>query len=182
LLSLSGVASFGLDALGARVTDPRLAESDFIKFNGRGSLTQQIAADWLLRLSASAQYGASKLPVSELYTIGGVEFGRAYPSASVLGDSGLAGFAELAWRPQQFPLGFRGSELYGFADAGSTWYGERLGFATQQFDAASAGGGVRLQLHEKAMLQFEAADALSTVAGAANAGDWRFSVSLRAAY
>jgi hemolysin activation/secretion protein len=182
VFSASAVASFGIDALGAQVTDPRIADSDFIKLNGRAALAQHVAMDWFARFNSSLQYGASHLPVSELTTLGGLEFGRAYPSASVVGDSGIAGSAEIAWRPAAFPVGRPGSEVYAFVDGGSTWYRGRLGFPTQRFDVGSAGAGIRVQVQERTVFQLEAADALATVPGATNAGDWRFSVSLRATY
>jgi hemolysin activation/secretion protein len=182
LFSASGVISVGLDALGASVANPDIAESGFVKLNGRAAFTRLVGMEWLMRVNSSAQAGFRNLPVSELFTLGGGEFGRAYPSASILGDSGLAGAAEVAWRPMQFPIGLRGSEIYGFVDGGMTSYRERLGFATQNFDIASAGAGIRLQLQQRTVLQFEAADALATVPGVANAGDWRFGISLRATY
>jgi hemolysin activation/secretion protein len=138
--------------------------------------------DWFARASGAAQYSVSNLPVSEFFTLGGLEFGRAYPSAAIVGDSGMAGAAEFGWRPAQFPITRPGSELYGFVDGGSTWYRGRLGFPTQRFDVGSAGAGVRLQLLEQTVVQFEAANALATVPGVARSGDWRFSVSLRATY
>jgi len=183
--TLSGIASFGFQALGARV-NPAVANAAYAKFTLRGGYERQLEPDWALRLNAEGQYSFDRLPVSELHLLGGRDYGRAYSFASLLGDSAIAGSAEIAWQPHAFPVSeLQGSEFYGFVDSGRTWYHARLRLPSRDADLTSAGAGIRIAVGPVLLLQLEAADpltAVNSVTGAAAAGNWRFNVSLRARY
>ena len=182
-LALNGIASLGLDALDAQIANPALAVSDFFKLNASGTFERLIVENWILRLRASGQYGAHRLPVSEFYVLGGNDFGRGYPAASIFGDTGVAATAEIIWRVPFLSGGtFAGTELYGFVDGGRIWYRSRLGVPTQRFDLASAGGGTRITVSDRMVLQLEGAQALDDVPGVARAGTWRLNISLRLTY
>ena len=117
-LSASVTGSFGLDALGARVLNPNLSDKTFRKVNLNGGLDHEISKQWIVRTRAEAQYSGDRLPATEQLALGGQDFGRAFESAAIVGDYGLAGSAELAWRPKVLPAKLKGAEVYGFVDGG----------------------------------------------------------------
>lgn len=155
--------SQGLDGLGARAPGNG-APVDFSKLNLQAGWSRQ-AGPVIVRLAAGGQYGASRLPASEQYILGGAQFGRAFAAAVAAGDSGYGASAELAWRPRQAPKRLAGSEIYGFADGGKAW--SRGGF--RDLRVASAGGGVRIAWSGRGMLELEAAKPLDTPRGVSRA-------------
>jgi hemolysin activation/secretion protein len=159
-LAASATGSFGLDILGARVTSPLLSDQTFKKFNGRLGLDAKLAKTWTLRLRSIGQYSGDRLPPVEQIALGGDEFGRAFESAVIIGDSGGAGSAELAYSPAPLPSLIKGSELYGFIDGGKLWSQDRVILPASSESLSSAGFGARLAVANKAMFQLEAAEAL----------------------
>ncbi|MEG3122667.1 ShlB/FhaC/HecB family hemolysin secretion/activation protein [Sphingomonas sp. GB1N7] len=153
-LSVSGSVSRGLDLLGARVTFP-LAEAKFFKGNLAANAAQQIGKRAFVRLSASGQYSADRLPAAERFAIGGEGVGRAFDTGLLTGDRGAGGSAEIALRPIRAAK-FAQSELYCFVDGGSVGLADR-GFGRQSYSLASTGIGVRARYREKAELGLEAA-------------------------
>jgi hemolysin activation/secretion protein len=178
---LSGTLSFGLDGLGARELIPQIAVPDFFKINGQAGYNRQLWDSWFVRLRANGQYSADRVPTSELFAVGGGDFGRTFPAAAIVGDSGLAGTAELAYRVPSLPAFFQNSEVYVFTEHDRTWYRRRF-ISEQRFDLSSIGLGTRIALGAKTVLQLEAADVLDAPFFVAHAGDWRFAAGLRANY
>ncbi|MFC3713682.1 ShlB/FhaC/HecB family hemolysin secretion/activation protein [Sphingoaurantiacus capsulatus] len=170
----SVTASRGLDILDAR--DSLLGETEFTKINVRAQFDQALSDSIALRLRAAGQYSGDNLPSVEQFTLGG-EFGRAFESAIVTGDRGIAGSAELGWRPGGMPGFLKGSEVYSFIDGGLARYRERpLLIAQQDWELASAGLGVRAVLGGKSWVGVEGAYALEEPF--ARTGDsWRVAVS-----
>jgi hemolysin activation/secretion protein len=179
--AVSASMNFGLNVLGAHTTNPAFAQTDFKKLVAQASYNRLLATDWVVRLRAATQLAFERLPVSELYALGGANFGRAFASAAALGDAALAGSAELAWRPQGLPDLLNGSEIFGFAEDGGTWYRARAGFAAQDFHLASAGLGVRIPVRKQTRLEFSAANGLVADAPGIFAGRWRFGFTLTTA-
>lgn len=176
--ALSGglTASRGLGILGAKVADPT-GDATFFKVNGRAGVDQALGRRATLRLRASGQWTRDPLPAIERFTVGGADFGRAFETGVLNADRGFAGLGEVGWR--LFPGGrFSATELYGFADFASVRLLARPGFAGQDFDLASAGGGVRLAWTERAMVELEYARTLDRPF-AGYASDWRVSVGWR---
>ncbi len=173
-LSLSGTLSLGLDALGAHIADPLVAVPDFQKFTVQAGYDQLLGPKWIARLRTAGQYSAERLPVSELYALGGTQFGRAYPAATLVGDQGLAGSLELGWRPQ-FKLAdaVSNTELYGFVDGGRSWLLHRGAAPGRSSDLASTGLGVRFATIAHTTLQFEVSRQLIVPPLAGNAS-WGF--------
>ncbi|HEY4125888.1 MAG TPA: ShlB/FhaC/HecB family hemolysin secretion/activation protein [Rhizomicrobium sp.] len=180
-LGLSASLNSGLDVFGARTTDPALGDVGFKKLVAQASYNRLLGEEWVARLRASAQLAFDRLPVSELYALGG-DFGRAFPTAAAFGDSAIAGSAEIGFRPSWLPTLLKGSEIFGFADDGGTWYRSRSGFAPLDFHLASAGAGVGLPFHQETKLELEAAHALIGDAPEMSAGGWRFIFALTTAY
>ncbi|MBO9547158.1 ShlB/FhaC/HecB family hemolysin secretion/activation protein [Caulobacter sp.] len=175
---VSATVSQGIDGLGAR-TDPALAKLAFRKLNVRGGAAWSIGKQGALRVNAAGQTTSDRLPGTEQFAVGGDEFGRGYEASVIAGDSGVAASAELAFVPAKPPKGFGGSELYSFIDGGKVRYRGRFGYATSHADLRSAGGGVRVRIQNKAIVQVEAAKALSNDIAFLDGRAWRGVVSVK---
>ncbi|MET0295658.1 MAG: ShlB/FhaC/HecB family hemolysin secretion/activation protein [Phenylobacterium sp.] len=173
LAYLSGTLSVGIDGLGARTADPAVTELAFAKGNVRARYSTYLGDQLLVRLNAAGQWTADRLPPSEQFALGGDEFGRAYEAATVAGDYGLAGSAELAWRPPRLQRMVSGAEAYAFFDGGKVWYRSRLGAPTADARLASAGVGVRGAWREHVSVELEAAKALNNPLPYLDRDDWR---------
>jgi hemolysin activation/secretion protein len=162
VIAVNGTASIGLNILGAQ-GNPVLTDPTFDKINGQIGVDQAIGRQYVLRLRGTAQGSWGLLPGSEQFSLGGDQFGRAFPSAYVLGDYGAAGSMELGWRSASlWPRMLRGSELYGFADGGFVTSRPRvLGLLPlTTYDLASSGLGVRFDIYDKVVVGVEAARAV----------------------
>ena len=139
--------------------------------------------DVLLRLDTTGQYTSDRLPGSEQLALGGDEFGRAYEAAIIAGDRGVAGSAELAWKLARFaPPALRASEVYAFADGGET---RRLSRPTEPAtlqQLASVGGGARLAVTGRAVLQLEADRGLLDPLATEDHESWRAVFSVRSSF
>jgi len=151
----SATWSLGLDMLGARVV-PGQAKQSFRKFSVKANDSLQVGKTFVLRLNAFGQATPDDLPSSEQAALGGDEFGRAYEGALIAGDTGYAGSAEFAWQLRSgMPRLLQGSELYGFTDAGHVHYRSRFGQPGTNSHLASVGGGARLAIAARAVVQLE---------------------------
>jgi hypothetical protein len=74
-----------------------------------------------------------------------------------------------------------GSEIFGFAEDGGTWYLRRRNFAARDFHLASAGFGVRIPLRSETRLEVRAANGIAADAPGIAAGKWRFGFTLTTA-
>lgn len=157
-LSAGLTASRGLDILGARVP-ASTGEVAFFKLNGRAAFDQAIGQRAVLRLRAAGQWTGDALPAVERFSVGGASFGRGFEVGIISADRGIAGLAELAWRPIRGG-DLKATEVYGFVDAASVRLLERPALESRGFDLASAGAGVRLAWRDKAMIELEYARTL----------------------
>lgn len=173
-LTASVTASQGLNVLGARMSNPLMGDAGFTKINGLASLTQA-RGQWVVRLAASAQYAATDLPATEAFALGGAQFGRGFASAVATGQSGYAGSAEIGWRPKALPKVVAGSELYAFADHGRVY--NRPAYAAGDAALTSVGGGVRVAIKAKSVVEVEVAKAVEGPSGVGRA--LRLALNLR---
>jgi hemolysin activation/secretion protein len=178
--SASLTGSQGLNALGARVADERMSDPGFRKVNLRGGLDRKISPQWLVRVRGEAQLSGDKLPAAEQFSLGGSEFGRAFESALIVGDYGLAASAELAWRPAALPNRLKGAEAYAFIDGGKLWRRDRPGMPGKSYDLASTGFGARVPVFKTTVVEMEADRAVDTPSGV-HADSWRFVLGLKTA-
>jgi len=172
-------ASKGLDALGARMANPIVSEADFAKASVQ--LTQAVYTKrTALRLAAAGQVTGDRLPASEKFAVGGAQFGRAFASAVISGDSGYAVSAEFALRK---PGGgrFAGSEAYAFADYGQVVQTRKLGIFRDD-EIASAGAGVRVAVLKKGVVEIEAAKALNDVSTRRGTRPTKLMLNIRSAF
>jgi hemolysin activation/secretion protein len=138
-LSLFGSSEFG-DPLASRMG----GNPEFSKATLYLARLQGLGSRWSLLLAASGQAAFSNLLAPEEFAFGGEFYGRAYDPSEVVGDSGVAGKAELRYTIDK-PGGF-GLTVYGFYEAGKVWRrldASEVG-AEDEESANSAGGGLRM--------------------------------------
>ena len=182
-VSLAATLSQGIDGLGARVLAPGYAKADFRKLTVQAAATRRYGK-WTVRLRATGQAGFDDLPASEQMTLGGDDFGRAFASGVAMGDSGVAGSAEIAYAPKlTLPL-VTAPEVYLFADAGRahTFSRPGLGLPGRTDELASAGVGARVTVEKHTAFQVEVARALVEQTPYRHGDDWRLVVGLRTTY
>ena len=182
-LLVNGSANFGLDGLGARTLSSHLSDLGFRKYTAKLSANIALPQDFVLRLDSTGQYSDDRLPGSEQLALGGDEFGRAYEAAIVAGDQGVAGSAELAWKLLRVaPASLSGSEVYAFADGGETRRLARLAEPTGPQQLASVGGGMRVAVTRRAVVQLEADRGLLDPVSTEGHESWRAVFSVKASF
>lgn len=146
-------------------------ETDFTKFNAKASRIQPITGPFSLYGAASGQYSHDPLLASEEFTVGGSEFGSAYDTAEISGDSGVAARAELQFN--QAPSNWLNQyQLYTFYDMGKVWNRNALATEKKEDWLSSAGLGARFTVLDNVTGGIEGAVPLTrNVAAKNNAGD-----------
>jgi hemolysin activation/secretion protein len=115
--------SQGIDGLGAsRNGDPTLSRAlgrvDYRKLNAYLARVQTLSARWSILAAVSAQQAYTDLLSSELFSLGGDQFGRGFDPSELVGDHGIASKLELRYGVRQPIAGIAGFMLYGFRDFG----------------------------------------------------------------
>lgn len=165
--------SQGLSILGAQVSNSALASTRFTKANLQVAATRLLDANWRIQGALSSQLTSDRLPTSELMTIGGARFARAFETGFASADTGIAGSLEIARKFGDAKAG-GSSEAYAFVDGGKLWFNDRPGYVLQDTDLSSAGGGIRLNVAKNTSIGLEAARQLR----GRQADGWRMSISL----
>lgn len=154
------------------------ASRQFVKLNVHATHYRDLGPWAGLYLSADGQWSPHQLLSSEEFVVGGAPYGRGYNYAEIGGDQGVAGSAELraGFSPKRGPFSFL--QGYGFLDVGKIWNPKRTG---ADADLASAGGGVRARVGDRATLTVEAARPLTRTPYDRRKKSWRpfFSLSTR---
>jgi len=156
--------SQGVDAFGATDND----DINKSRIDGRSDFTK-VTAD------ANGQYSWSPLLSSEQFGLGGQQFGRAYDSSELTGDSGIAGSLELQYSGLPYAFDTE-SQLYTFYDSGKAWSEDG-----PDSSLSSAGAGVRLAHASGVSGNFSLAKPLTKKVDAPSTGngkDVRFLFSL----
>lgn len=160
----------GLHAFGASTAgDPTLSRPggrpDAFKATLYLARLQDLAAHFSLLLAVTGQYAASRLLLPDEFAYGGEYFGRAYDAAEFVGDSGLAGKAELrySWNVAHSLV----LSPYAFYEGG--WVSRR-GYPNDSTasseSALSAGGGLRLTFGTHLSGYVEAANPINHIVAA----------------
>jgi hemolysin activation/secretion protein len=140
--------SQGIDGLGARPNGDQINPRPGIHLNA-GKFLLDLRYDHPLplgfKVSAGLRglYGLAPLPSAELFTFGGVDYGRAYDSGIISGDRGYSGKIQVS-RPM--PLGnpfVPFLEPYLFYDNGEAFSILKTPGVSSSASAASAGIGTR---------------------------------------
>ncbi len=155
---VSGSLNQGIDVLGARRGSLAFGGPTYTKLSFLLTREQQLPWDIVARGKLEAQYAADHLPNSEQLLLGGPYFGRAFDTAYLSGDRGVATSLELAhatpasWTPDFMA----GSEMFGFVD-----WGQATTLHTQYqlpyAHIASGGAGVRFKFLQKVTLELAGA-------------------------
>jgi len=120
---LNASTGFGLDVAGAKLSTG--ADRSFKKLVLSGQYDRVLGDEWVARQKAASQSAGSRLPISELFALGGPGFGRTFLSASAQGDSALSGSGEIAFESSGLEDWLAGLETFAFVSDGSTWYRAR---------------------------------------------------------
>lgn len=115
----------GFEAFGATRNDfgaksRARGRSDFTKLTLDVSRTQQLGSGFALVAAATGQYAATSLLSSEEFGYGGSQYGRAYDSSEITGDSGAAAKLELQYTDQVEDIGLKYYQPFVFYDFGVT--------------------------------------------------------------
>lgn len=140
--AFAATVSRGLGFAGAHV-EKTIGRSVFTKMTMAASIDRQIASKVVVRLRAAGQYSAKALASSELFVVGGHQFGRAFPESSAGGDCGYAGSLEVGWSPATLKDGHH-IEFYTFADGAGVQSKARYPYPAAETALASTGLGMRL--------------------------------------
>ncbi|MBB4659523.1 ShlB/FhaC/HecB family hemolysin secretion/activation protein [Parvularcula dongshanensis] len=134
------------------------AEGGFVTLRGSSVLRQRFGRA-AIGLGATFQVADDPVVYQEEFAIGGGDFGRGYDFGEVLGEDGLAAYAELGL-PTKRDDGRVRIEPYVYADAGATWNDDQ-DFRADGKTLFSAGGGLRIGLGEHVVFAYEVAQPLS---------------------
>lgn len=135
-------------------------------FQGSMSRLQPLYGNLALYLITGGQYAFASVLSEQEFLLGGAQFGRGYDYATLAGDSGIGGTAELRYT-QPLPLSYLDRiQLFGFFDGGRIWDRETV----DDDQLTSAGGGIRLFPLDKLFLELVAAQPLSLDSGRSGGG------------
>jgi len=167
--------SFGIRGLGASdYSNPLKSRADgkpdYQKLTLNLSRKQELGyfSPSLSKFSVNAalmgQHSGSGLLSSEECGIGGQQFGRAYDSSEITGDSCLAASLELRFTPNTEGTPIKYAQFYGFYDGGTTTNNEPLSATDPKTKSlTSAGFGVRFGLGQYLSGSIEAAKPLTRI-------------------
>lgn len=118
--------------------------SNYTKFNGEAFRLQKLNKYFSLLIGGQGQYSWRPLLSAEEFGFGGRAYGRGYDPADLIGDSGIAGKAELRLNTvPNFAL-LRGIQYYTFFDSGKVWNLGANSGQPKKADAISFGFGARI--------------------------------------
>lgn len=141
-LTLShGLSLFGASKAGDDDLSRSQAKSDSAKLEASYSRIQTLPHQFSAVTSVSGQLASAPLYASEEFGFGGQNFGRAYDSSEITGDSGIAASLEVRYLGLQMPYNLFVMP-YGFYDIGKVWNKDRG--QTNSASASSAGAGFRI--------------------------------------
>lgn len=148
----------GLDIFGATDHGQPLAtriagHAEYLKVTADLTRVQQLSDNFSLLATFTSQFTKTPLLASEEIALGGPNFGRGYNDGEISGDNGWAGSIELRYSPELALLP-RGVQFYAFYDGGQVWSLSNTR-PSGHVTLASAGGGVRANLHENLFATFE---------------------------
>jgi len=115
---------------------------NFTKATATATRLQPVSGPVNLYVAATGQAASNALLSAEQFGVGGANFGSAYDSSEITGDSGVAGRVELQYSPSGDSDYVPNYQVYGFYDGGVTWLRNTLPGQSQQ-SLVSTGLGVR---------------------------------------
>lgn len=177
--------SSGLDVLGASGTSATNrskfdADAEFLKVDAYLSHYRDIGRHFGVYADISGQFSDEPLLLSEEFSVGGPDLGRAYRYGELTGDRGIGGQIEL--RAGLDPKGEVISFLQGYAfyDISAAWNASSSGWEME--DLSSAGLGMRVSLFDSVSARIEMAKPLTQIPYDEVDRDWRQFFQLSVAY
>jgi len=135
-------------------------QKNYSKVNLTYTRLQSLPDTWSLFLSTSGQYAFNSLLSAEQLGYGGVQYGSAYDSSEIIGDSGAEGKIELRYNsptPGEF---FRSTQYYASYD-GAVLYDKQDLLDEGKQSGTSAAIGLRLDIMNRVNSSFELAKPLT---------------------
>jgi hemolysin activation/secretion protein len=124
-----GITALGASSSGELNASRVGGNPQFSKATGYLARLQSLGGGFSMLVAVNGQVAFDNLLAPEEFAFGGDQFGRAYDSSELVGDSGAAGKLELRFTGE---LGARsGYTAYGFAERGEV---------SRKFDASESGG------------------------------------------
>jgi hemolysin activation/secretion protein len=159
------IFSHGIEGLGSTRNGNPIASNpagrvDFAKLEGYVDRTQSLPGDFSLKLSGYFQYAFTALQQQEQCSFGGRVLGRGFDPGGLLGDTCWQASAELRYDRLGGKTPFSQIQFYGFADHGYQVNIKPADGAPRNFDASSAGAGLRLGWPNEVKTDFFVAKAI----------------------
>jgi hemolysin activation/secretion protein len=167
-------ASRGGDQLLSRAT----GRADFRKATLYAQRAQSLSGGLLLLLGVEAQYAFTDLLASEMFSVGGELFGRGYDPSAMLNDHGAAVKADLRYNRTWGSRTPVTVVPYVFGDLGKVWQRTPVPGIRSWESAASAGGGVRVDLGSRVSGYVEIARPFNRIVGQESSRDPRLYAGL----
>lgn len=171
----SGVLSQGIDAVGAKRGGPENGGPAFTKINLRLGREQDLSARYVIRVKSAVQYTQDHLPSTEQFAYGGLDFGRGFDQAALLGDQAIAFAAETAYRLSEKaqPTWLDKSEIFVSGDWARAWNLD-TNFQLRNDSGASLALGARTRFLRNILLELGAARVLQQPRAIDGKPGWRF--------
>jgi len=130
--------------------------SAFTKTNFDLSRLQTLPANFSILMGATGQYSFSPLLTDEQFALGGSDYGRSFDPSELLGDSGIAGKAELRYGKPVDAFPIKSYQLYSFYDIGKVWVRSAAAGTASHASLSSAGVGTRVNVTNYVTTSLEA--------------------------
>jgi hemolysin activation/secretion protein len=163
-----GLDIFGATPAGSSNISRQGAGPDFTKLTAAARRVQALIGDFSLAVSAAGQYAFTSLLIGEEIAFGGLQIGRGYDPAAIVGDHGLGGSAELRYDLRLDTAYIEAAQFYAFYDTAKIWNVADTNTARPAL--ASTGVGVRVALPASISANLEFA---RTLIGVPGSGDGR---------
>jgi hemolysin activation/secretion protein len=140
---------FNWDTSDAQPRSRANADLAFKKLDAKVTRIQPISGPWSVYGAVAGQYSFNPLVASEEFALGGSQFGSAYDSAELTGDSAIAARGEIQFNQSNESNVVSQYQLYAFYDIGQVWNQDVIaGTEDKQASLSSTGLGVRFNLLE----------------------------------
>lgn len=176
----SGLDIFGASGKSAMNRSRFDADAEFLKIDASLSHYRDIGRYFGVYADISGQFSNEPLLVSEEFSVGGPDLGRAYRYGELTGDRGLGGQIEFraGFDPESEVISFL--QGYTFYDIAAVWNAAPAGW--EQEDLSSAGLGMRVSLLDSVSARLEMAKPLTRTPYDETDNDWRQFFQLSVAY
>lgn len=155
-----GISGLGSSSKNDMLLSRPYGKVDFTKLSLYAARLQSLSPRVSLLAAVNAQYAFNDLLSSELFSLGGAQFGRGYDPSELVGDTGAALKLELRYSGFMPDTPVVAYTAYTFYDAGIVYY-RSPGGTDKSDSAASAGVGLRVSLGKNASCYVEVAKPLT---------------------